>query len=79
MNDHGLVDRTKAFALHVIRFVANLPKSKGADVLGYQLLNAGTSIVANYREARSAESIDDFIHKIGVVEKESLKRGPVQG
>jgi four helix bundle protein len=42
-------------------------------VLGRQLLRAGTSIGANYREAARAESRNDFIHKIGVVEKEAAE------
>jgi len=71
MDKNELETRTKAFALRVIAFVANLPKNKIADVLGYQLLKSGTSIGANYREARRAESLDDFIHKIGIVEKET--------
>jgi four helix bundle protein len=66
-----LESRTKAFALHIIKFVSNLPKNKTTDVLGYQLLRSGTSIGANYREARRAESTDDFIHKIAIVEKEA--------
>jgi four helix bundle protein len=36
-----------------------------------QLGRAGTAIGANYREANRAESKADFIHKIGIVEKES--------
>ena len=39
--------------------------------MGYQLLKSGTSIGANYREANRAESHDDFIHKLGIVEKEA--------
>ncbi len=70
MNRKELEKRTKNFALRVIRFVANLPKNKIADNLGYQLLKSGTSIGANYREANRAESRRDFVHKIGVVEKE---------
>jgi four helix bundle protein len=66
-----LEHRTKTFALRIIRFVSDLPKNKAADVLGYQLLRSGTSIGANYREAQRAESLDDFIHKIAVVEKET--------
>jgi four helix bundle protein len=66
-----LESRTKAFALHIIKFVSNLPKNKTTDVLGYQLLKSGTSIGVNYREARRAESTDDFIHKIAIVEKEA--------
>jgi four helix bundle protein len=68
---NDLEKRTKAFALHVIAFVAGLPKNKISDVMGYQLLKSGTSIGANYSEARRAESINDFIHKIGIVEKEA--------
>ena len=65
--------RTKAFALRIIRFVAGLPKDRRIEVLGTQLLRAGTSVGANYREANRAESRDDFIHKIGIVEKEAAE------
>ncbi len=71
MKKNDLEQRTKQFALNVINFVANLPKAKATDVIGYQLLKSGTSIGANYREANRAESHDDFIHKIGIVEKET--------
>ncbi len=73
MEKAELEQRTKRFALRVIGFVAELPKSKVNDVLGYQLLKSGTSIGANYREANRAESRNDFIHKIGVVEKEAAE------
>ena len=59
MNKEELEDRTKAFALKIVRFVSNLPKNKITDVLGYQLLKSGTFIGANYREANRAESRDD--------------------
>ena len=71
MDKSELEERTKQFALRVIRFVAELPKSKVSEVLGYQLLKSGTSIGANCREANRAESRNDFIHKIGIVEKEA--------
>ena len=71
MDKKELEKRTKKFALEVIRFVADLPKNKIANVLGYQLLKCGTSIGANYREANRAQSRKDFIHKIAVVEKEA--------
>jgi four helix bundle protein len=71
MDKKELEKRTKKFALEVIRFVAELPKTKITDVLGYQLLKCGTSIGANYREANRAQSRKDFIHKIAVVEKEA--------
>ncbi len=71
MKREDLEKRTKDFALMVVRFVANLPKSKVSDVLGYQLLKAATSIGANYREAGRAESRADFLHKMAIVEKEA--------
>jgi four helix bundle protein len=71
MGKSDLEQRTKAFALRVVRFVASLPKNRVTDVLGYQLLKSATSIGANYREANRAVSHDDFIHKIGLVEKEA--------
>ncbi len=73
MDKAELEERPKRFALRVISFVAELPKCKVNDVLGYQLLKSGTSIGANYREANRAESRNDFIHKIGIVEKEAAE------
>jgi four helix bundle protein len=65
-----LEKRTKLFALRVIEFVATLPHTKAGEVIEYQLVKAGTSVGSNYREANRAESLNDFIHKIGIVEKE---------
>ena len=70
MNRKELEKRTKEFALRIIKFVASLTKNRITDILGYQLVKSGTSIGANYREANRAESRKDFVHKIGVVEKE---------
>ena len=70
MNKAALENRTKEFALRIIKFVASLPKTRVALEMGAQLLRSGTSVGANYREANRAESHNDFIHKIGVVEKE---------
>jgi four helix bundle protein len=65
--------RTKRFALRVIRFVSSLAENKVTNMLGYQLLKSGTSIGANYREANRAQSRNDFIHKIAIVEKEAAE------
>jgi len=46
-----LPERTKQFALGVIRLFSALPKTTEARVLGKQLLRSGTSVGANYREA----------------------------
>jgi four helix bundle protein len=66
-----LEKRTKRFSLSVLKFTASLPRTREADVLGRQLLRAGTSIGANYREANRAVSRADFINKIGIVQKEA--------
>ncbi len=73
MDKAELERRTKEFALRVIRFVAQLPKNRVTDVMGYQLVKSGTSIGANYREANRAQSRSDFIHKIALVEKEAAE------
>jgi len=73
MDKKELEKRTKEFALQVIRFVSDLPRSKATDVMGRQLLKSGTSIGANQREANRAESHNDFIHKIAIVEKEAAE------
>jgi four helix bundle protein len=60
-----LKQRTKQFALRVIRLFANLPKTTEAQVLGKQLLRSGTSVGANYREAYRARSKSEFVAKCG--------------
>ena len=63
--EKDLRDRTKAFALRVVRMFSALPKTTEAQVLGKQLLRSGTSIGANYREAFRARSKAEFIAKCG--------------
>jgi four helix bundle protein len=60
-----LIERTKRFALRVIRLFASLPKTGEAQVLGKQLLRSGTSVGANYREAHRARSRAEFAAKCG--------------
>ena len=59
-----LKQRTKDFALRIIRLYVALPKTTEAQVLGKQVLRSGTSIGAHYREAQRAKSDADFINKI---------------
>jgi four helix bundle protein len=63
--------RTKAFALRVIRLNDALPRGGAPQVLGKQLLRAGTSVGANYRAACRARSTADFVARMGVVEEEA--------
>jgi four helix bundle protein len=63
--------RTKAFALRVIKLVNSLSKDLVSRRLGDQLLRSGTSVAANYRAACRARSKADFINKLGIVEEEA--------
>jgi len=70
MRMEGLRDRTKQFALRVIRMYASLPNTGAAQVLGRQVLRSGTSVAANFREASRARSSAEFAAKLGIVEQE---------
>jgi len=59
-----LKNRTKDYALSVIRLFAELPKRTETQVMGRQLLRSGTSVGAQYREATRAKSNADSISKI---------------
>src|SRR5947207_11461971 len=67
---NDLADRTKAFALTVIRMTDDLPRTTSAQVLGKQVLRSATSVGANYREASRARSKAEFTAKIGDCLKE---------
>ena len=66
----GLRDRTKKFALRIIKLSTALPRSSEAQVIGKQLLRSGTSVAANFREASRARSDAEFVAKLGIVEQE---------
>ncbi|MBE7384529.1 MAG: four helix bundle protein [Leptolyngbya sp. SIO1E4] len=59
-----LKERTKAFALRIIRLYSALPKTTVAQVLGKQILRSGTSVGAHYREAHRARSTAEFVSKL---------------
>ena len=67
----GLMERTKRFALEIVRLVDGLPHGRAAEVMGRQLLRAGTSVAANYRSAGRARSRKEFVAKLGIVEEEA--------
>lgn len=71
MTPKELKDRTKRFAVHVIRLCRELPGTLDAKRVGGQLIDAATSVAANYRAACRARSRAEFIAKLGVVLEES--------
>lgn len=56
-------ERTKAFALRIIRLYSSLPKSTESQVIGKQLLRSGTSVGAHIREGRRSRSDAEMISK----------------
>jgi four helix bundle protein len=59
-----LIDRTKQFALRVVKMYAALPNNTVAQTLGKQALRSGTSVGAHCREARRARSTAEFASKL---------------
>ena len=70
MKNQELRDRTKNFALRIIKMYCSLPKTTEAQVLGKQAIRSGTSVAANYRETSRARSNSELISKLGVMEQE---------
>ena len=68
----NISERTRDFALRVIRVCGALPTSRTSDVIGRQLLRAGTSPGAHFREALRARSKAEYVSKLngGLMELE---------
>jgi len=66
-----LEERTKAFAIRIIKLSATLPATTESKVIRNQITKSGTSIGANYREANRARSKADFANKIKICESET--------
>ena len=69
-NENIIVEKSFRFALRIIEFSELLEENK-KYVIARQILKAGTSIGANIREAQSAESKADFVHKLKIADKEA--------
>jgi four helix bundle protein len=66
-----LKNRTKQFAIRIVKLFRALPKNDEARIIGKQVLRSGTSIAANYRAVCRARSNAEFISKIGTVVEEA--------
>ncbi len=71
MTEKELLERTKTFALRVIKLVNALPNNTTGRAIGNQLIRSGTSVAANYRAACRGRSKAEFIAKLGTVEEEA--------
>src|SRR5262252_7450380 len=65
-----LEERLIDFAGRIVEFAAELPKTPAGKHIALQMLRSGTAAAPNYAEARGAESRADFVHKLGIVQKE---------
>ena len=65
-----LLERLIRFGVAALQLGNELPKTPAGRHMADQLMRSATAGAPNYAEARSGESIRDFIHKLGIVRKE---------
>ena len=70
MKGENIAIRLRVFAAGAVRLCRRLPDDSAAKHIARQLVRAATGGGANYEEARGAESRADFIHKLGIANKE---------
>lgn len=66
-----LRDRTKVFAVRILRLFRALPTRPDVQILGKQLVRSGTSVAANYRACCRSRSRQEFAARMGVVVEEA--------
>ena len=69
--DNDIYDLSKNFAIRIIRLFNYLKSEKKEVVMSKQILRSGTSVGANVREGRCAQSKADFISKMNIALKEA--------
>jgi four helix bundle protein len=72
MSPKDLQERTKKFAIRIIKLVQHLQKDPvGKIIANQQLLRCGTAVAANYRAVCRAQSAKHFISKLAIVIEEA--------
>ena len=71
MGNNITADKSKAFALRIIKLYQYLTERRREFVLAKQVLRSGTSIGANSREAERCQSKADFFSKFNIALKEA--------
>ncbi len=66
-----LRDRTKHFAIRIVKMFKALPHTAEAQIIGKQVLRSGTAVAANYRAACRSRSRMEFVSKMAVVVEEA--------
>ena len=75
MTENELKQRTKRFALRVMKLVGALPDDSVGRPIGNQLIRSGTAIGVNYRAACRGRSKAEFVAKLGIVVEEADESG----
>jgi four helix bundle protein len=70
MKENVIRSKSFQFAVNTVVMYKGLQDVKREFIISKQLLRSGTSIGANIREGINAESRRDFIHKLGIAQKE---------
>ena len=65
-----LLDRLIRFGVTGLELSNTLPRTTAGRHIADQLMRSATAAAPNYAEARSGESLRDFVHKLGIVRKE---------
>ena len=73
--ENPVFENSKAFAVSIINLYKYLVDVKHESVLAKQVLRSGTSIGANTRESKNAQSRMDFLHKLSIALKEADETG----
>jgi len=69
--NNAIQDKSKAFAIRIINCYKFMVEEQHEFVMSKQLLRCGTSIGANTRESKNAQSRNDFLSKLSIALKEA--------
>ncbi|MDX1585970.1 MAG: four helix bundle protein [Balneolaceae bacterium] len=64
-------NRTKQFAVNIVKLCRRLPKTREADIFNHQLIRCSSSVASNYRAACRARSAKEFYAKLCIVVEEA--------
>ncbi len=71
MNSHDLMLRNKRFAINCVQLAESMPDTKLGNHIRGQLIRCSTSVAANYRASKLAQSKAAFIAKLSIVIEEA--------
>lgn len=73
MSKSIMLEKSKEFAINIVKICRIIKEIKRESVLTNQLLRSGTSIGANIHESKYAQTTADFISKMQIALKECFE------